>query len=47
MIPPKVSSTQRGNLVGVIAGAMIYNTSTNRLQFYDGSGWRTVLSNPV
>ena len=47
MIPPKVSNTQRGNLVGVIAGAMIYNTSTNRLQFYDGSGWRTVLSNPV
>ena len=35
------------NLVGVIAGAMIYNTNTNRLQFYDGSGWRTVLSNPV
>ena len=47
MIPPKVSNTQRGNLVGVIAGAMIYNTSTNRLQFYDGSGWRTLLSNPV
>ena len=47
MIPPKVSNTQRNNLVGVIAGAMIYNTNTNRLQFYDGSGWRTVLSNPV
>ena len=47
MIPPKVSNTQRNNLVGVIAGAMIFNTDTNRLQFYDGSGWRTCLSNPV
>ena len=26
MIPPKVSSTQRNNLVGVVAGAMVYNT---------------------
>ena len=40
MIPPKVSSTQRGNLVGVVAGAMIYNTSNNRLQVFNGSTWK-------
>ncbi len=40
MIPPKVSSTQRNNLVGVVAGAMIYNTSNNRLQVFNGSTWK-------
>ena len=40
MIPPKVTTTQRGNLSGVIAGAMIYNTSVNRLQVFNGSTWK-------
>jgi len=39
MIPPKVSSTQRGNLSGVVSGAIIYNTSTNKLQVFNGSTW--------
>ena len=40
MIPPKVSSTERNNLIGVIAGAMIYNTSNNRLQVFNGTVWK-------
>ena len=40
MIPPKVSSTQRDNLSGVIAGAMVYNTSNNRLQVFNGTVWK-------
>ena len=40
MYPPKVTSTERGNLVGVTAGAMVYNTSTNKLQVYNGSAWQ-------
>ena len=40
MLPPKITTTQRGNLTGVIAGALIYNTSTNRLQVFNGSQWR-------
>ena len=40
MIPPKVTTTQRGNLSGVIAGAMVYNTSVNRLQVFNGSTWK-------
>ncbi len=44
MIPPKVSTTERGNLIGVIAGAMIYNTSVNRLQVFNGSTWKDCFS---
>ena len=40
MFPPQVTGTQRGNLVGVIAGAMIYNTSVNRLQVFNGTVWK-------
>ena len=39
MIPPKISSTQRGNLTGVVSGAIIYNTSLNKLQVFNGSSW--------
>ena len=39
MIPPKVTTSQRNSLSGVVAGAMIYNTSTNKLQVFNGSSW--------
>ena len=41
---PRVSTALRGNLTGLISGAMIYNTQINKLQFYNGSGWETVTS---
>ena len=40
MYPPKVSNAERGNLTGVTAGALIYNTSSNKLQCHNGSGWQ-------
>ena len=40
MFPPQVTSTQRGNLSGVLAGAMIYNTTANRLQVFNGTVWK-------
>ena len=40
MLPPKVTTTERGNLSGLVAGAVIYNTSTNKLQVYNGSAWQ-------
>ena len=40
MIPPKVTATQRGNLSGLVAGAMIYNTTDNRVEVYTGSSWK-------
>ena len=45
MILPKVSSVERGNLVGLSSGALIYNTTTSKLNFYNGAGaWETVTS---
>ncbi len=40
MYPPKVTTAERGNLSGVTAGAMVYNTSVNRLQVFNGSTWK-------
>ena len=44
MLPPKVDATQKGNLsaVGggaVTAGAVVYDTSVNQLQCWNGSAW--------
>ena len=39
MLPPRITTTQRNALTGLVSGALIYNTSTNKLQVYDGSGW--------
>ena len=42
MLPPQVTTTQRNNLSGLIAGAMVYNTSLNRLELYTGSSWKQI-----
>ena len=39
MLPPRITTTQRNALTGLVSGALIYNTSTDKLQVYDGSGW--------
>ena len=47
MIPPRVTTAQRNALRDIDgnalssdeAGAMVYNTSTNKLQVWDGSSW--------
>tara|TARA_B100001248_G_scaffold162629_1_gene122715 strand:- start:2422 stop:4569 length:2148 start_codon:yes stop_codon:yes gene_type:complete len=44
MIPPKVSTSVRNSLQNLVSGAMIYNTSLNKLQVYNGSAWETVSS---
>ena len=44
MVPPKITTTQRGNLTGLVSGAFIYNTSLNKLQVYNGSAWESVTS---
>ena len=38
MLPPQVNTTQRAALQGVVSGAVIYNTSLNKLQVYVGTG---------
>ena len=44
MVIPKVTTSERGNLSGLVSGAFIYNTSVNKLQVYNGSSWETVTS---
>ena len=34
MVPPKVTTTERNSLSGLVEGAMIYNTNSNRLELY-------------
>ena len=38
MLPPALDSTQRSALQGVVSGAIIYNTTANKLQVYVGTG---------
>jgi hypothetical protein len=38
MIPPRLNNTER-NALAVVAGAIIYNTQTNRHQGYNGTSW--------
>jgi len=39
MIPPKVTTTERNNIVSVVEGGLIYNTTNQRLELYLGSSW--------
>jgi hypothetical protein len=40
MVPPKVTTTERNALSGLVEGAMIYNTNNNRLEIYtQNSNW--------
>ena len=44
MVAPKVTTTDRNNLLNVISGSVVYNTSLNKLQVYNGSAWETITS---
>jgi hypothetical protein len=41
MILPKLNPTERGNLV-LVSGGLIYNTTTNQMQVYNGTTWQNV-----
>ena len=43
-LPPRMTTTQRDAITSVPAGLMIYNTSTNKMNFYNGSAWEAVTS---
>ena len=40
--PPVVTSTQRNAMTNLTKGAIIYNSSNNKLQHYNGSSWANV-----
>jgi len=43
LILPKYTTTERNNL-NAIEGEIIYNTSTNKINFYNGSSWEVITS---
>jgi len=43
MLPPQVTASQRTGLT-TVAGALVYNLDTNKLNLYTGSGWEVVTS---
>ena len=42
--PPVVTTSQRNSISGMTKGAMVFNSSTNKLNVYNGSGWEAVTS---
>ncbi len=44
MVLPKVTTTERNALVDKVSGALVYNSQTNKLNFWNGSAWEAVTS---
>lgn len=43
--PPQYTTTQRNELESVAEGMIIYNTTANRYEFYNGAAWQTLAAN--
>ena len=43
-LPPRVTTTQRDAISSPAEGLIIYNTTTHKLNFYNGSAWEQVTS---
>lgn len=43
-LPPRMTTTQRDAISSPATGLMIYNTTTNKLNVYTGSGWEAITS---
>ena len=41
-LPPRMNTSQRTAIVSPVAGLVVYNTSINCLEFYNGSAWVSV-----
>jgi hypothetical protein len=42
--PPVVTTSQRNSISGMTKGAMVFNSTTNKLNVYNGSAWEVVTS---
>lgn len=43
-LPPRMTGTERDAIAAPPAGLMVYNTTTNKLNFYNGTAWEAVTS---
>lgn len=39
MLPPRMTTTQRNAIVSPVEGETLYNTTTDRVEFYTGTSW--------
>ena len=46
-LPPRMTTVQRNAIVSPATGLVIYNTTTNCLNFYIGSGWNETCGTAV
>lgn len=44
LVLPKMTTTARDAMTNPVSGTIIYNTTTNKINFYNGSGWEAVTS---
>jgi hypothetical protein len=47
IVLPKMTAVQRDIITSPIAGLVIYNTDTNKLNFYNGTTWRAISDTTV
>ena len=45
-LPPRMTTEQRDNISNPATGLIIYNTTTNILEYKIASGWVSLISNP-
>lgn len=43
-LPPRMTTTERNAIATPAAGLVVYNSTTNKLNFYNGSAWEAVTS---
>ncbi len=43
-LPPRMITAERNAIAGPVAGLIIYNTTTNQLNLYNGTAWTTILA---
>lgn len=43
-LPPRMTGTERDAISSPTAGLIVYNSTTNKLNFYNGSAWEVVTS---
>lgn len=46
-LPPRMTKTQRDAIASPTAGLVIYDTTNNAIEFYNGSAWRTCDAGPA
>jgi len=43
-LPPRLPTTQRDAVTSPSTGLVVYNSTTNKLNFYNGTAWEAVTS---